>query len=290
MPDIKSVDHLLNPNINEEEKVPHETLEEIPKQEDIVQENVSDIPPSEEVEEEIEKESSPQNIKKDTSDTDEYGNPVKKSKLYTEEQVQRIVRERLSRIKSSPPNTHSEIKETTQDFQIDNINPEDWEAQLNNFIDKRLEASPAFDKRLENKTAAEQRRKIEQEEQTIQMQFQEKFTAGVEKYDNFREVVAGKPITDAMMFATRGMDDPAAFIYAASKMQPKELERIANIRDPYQQAVEIGRLDSSLKKARMIANKSPRPLEDIKGDVVTKDRVNTNIDDRIHQYAKMKRK
>ena len=67
-----------------------------------------------------------------------------------------------------------------------------------------------------------------------------------------------------MVIATRGMQDPAAFIYAAAKTQAPELERISRIQDPISQVVELGRLEERMRKSRASVSQAPRPIDMMK--------------------------
>lgn len=210
---------------------------------------------------------------------DEYGNSIAQSKarMYTEEEVNRMIRERLQRgnhAHSSP----KEVKEATENFQADPNSNESWEAQLEQFIDKTLE----------KKQQQRERESWEREEKSKQAEFETKFRNGMGRYKDFHEVVANKPITDTMMLATRSMKDPAAFIYAASKNYGKELERIAQIKDPYYQAAEIGRLEERMRKNHANASNAPRPIQPSQGDMGDKGNTRPNLDARIHQYGRNK--
>jgi hypothetical protein len=68
-----------------------------------------------------------------------------------------------------------------------------------------------------------------------------------------------------MTIATRAMSDPAAFLYAAAKRHPTELQRISNISDPYVQMVEVGRLEERMRKNKPVS-KAPRPLTQTRED------------------------
>lgn len=215
------------------------------------------------------------------ADTDDYGNPVAKAKTYTEEEVQRMIRDRLARgrhTEQAPtPQQSQQINQDSQGFTPDPDSGEPWEAQLERFIDKTIE----------KKNTKAQKEAWERQEHETQLKFQEKFSTGMSKYQDFHEVVAGKPITDAMMLAIRDMDNPAAFIYAASKMQPKELEKIASIRDPYQQARALGSLESSMRKARSAVSSAPKAVQPVKGDLPGQNKnASRNIDQLIALDAK----
>ncbi len=206
-------------------------------------------------------------------DIDEYGTKVGKKKLYTEEEVQRMIRDRLKR------GQHSEQTEVTQaakDFKPDPDSTESWETQLEGFVEKTIQ------KISQKHTEAEYRQK----EDKMQAEFEVKFSEGMNKYKDFREVVSEKPITNAMMLATRSMKDPAAFIYAAAKQHPKELARIAQIGDAVTQATEIGRLEERMKKARHLPT-APKPATKISGDA-SSEMPQLDIDARIAQHAKTK--
>ena len=111
------------------------------------------------------------------------------------------------------------------------------------------------------------------------------------KYQDFHQVVAGKPITNQMMLATRSLENPAAFVYGAAKMHPQELDRISRISDPYQQAAEIGRLHEKMVKSRATISNAPKPIEQPKGNMPNKP-VNDkpSIDSLILQHAAAKNK
>jgi hypothetical protein len=210
---------------------------------------------------------------------DDYGQKVAKARVYTEEEVNRMMRDRAKRghFKNeephiSPPTTQQNGQSTTT--------AEPWEAELEKVIDQTIT----------KREREPQQRAWQNEENERQAQFETKFTQGMEKYKDFREVVSTKPITDAMMIAVRGMDDPAAFLYAASKMQGSEIERIAKITDPFAQATELGRLEERMRKARATTG-AARPLTPVKGDVGGKLPSNApTIDNLINKHAKSKLK
>ena len=209
-------------------------------------------------------------VEKD-ADVDEYGIEIKKpEKVYTEAQVQAMIRDRLSRVKSQQP--EPQYQPQTQPAQQQTTDQDgDWQVQLESFIDNTLTKR--------EKTLQEQ--KWQRQQQEAQAQFEVKFNEGAAKYADFETVVHDKPLTAQMVLATRGMNDPAAFIYAAAKTQPKELARIAEIRDPYSQAVEIGQLAEKMRKSRSTVSQAPRPIDTPKGDVVEKKDRTRNIDDKI---------
>lgn len=228
---------------------------------------------SEKVDKKVEK------VDKETSEEDEYGTPIAtKKKMYTEEEVSQKIRERLARVKLDPPPVQQPVRQEAEGFTPDSNSDDSWEVQLENFIDKKLEKNQR----------QSQERQWQQEERQRQTEFEEKFNSGMEKYQDFKQVVAGKPITDSMMMAARSMKDPAAFIYAAAKTQAAELERIARIPDIYQQATEIGRLEERMKKARQ-GTKAGKIIRPIKGDMTEgKTSEKPSIDSLIQNHAKSK--
>lgn len=219
---------------------------------------------------------------KEDSDSpiDEYGNPIAKSKTYTEEEVNQMIRDRLSRGRHADnpplaPNQVQKVKQAAEDFEADPNSGESWETQLKNYVRQTL-----------NEVTQEQAEsQWRQQEAARQAEFESKFTTGMKKYGDFHQVVADKPITDSMMLATRSLENPAAFIYGASKMHPGEIERISRISDPYVQASEIGRLHERMVKERKVVSAAPKPVAAPKGDVTQKVINQVSIDQRIHQHA-----
>lgn len=213
----------------------------------------------------------------DSNEVDDYGNKVEKPKLYTEEQVQKMIRDRLARGKANQTSEQSQqVQEAAKDFKADPESSEGWEQQLESFIEKTIT-------KVSQKSQQEDWHKKEQE---LQDQFEDKFTRGMNRYNDFRDVVADKPISNSMMLATRSMQDPAAFIYAACKQHPAEIARIAKIPDSVTQIAEIGRLEERMKKAKVIT-KAPKPAKKITGDM-SDAMPKRSIDQLIQEHAKSK--
>lgn len=222
------------------------------------------------------------------SNIDEYGNPIEKPRVYTEEEVQRMFidsRLALKQQKMTQPQQpmSPQAQEAAKDFKADPNSEESWEIQLNNFIDKRLET----------RQVELQQREWQQQEAQKQADFEAKFNVGMNKYQDFEQVVTrvASSITPSMMLAARSLNDPAAFIYGASKLHPAELERISKINDSYVQAAEVGRLHERMVKHRGVVSSAPKPIESPKGDIPNKP-INTDrsLDQRINDYAKQKRR
>lgn len=212
---------------------------------------------------------------------DDYGNAVPKTEPEDEMIPKSVLRERLERKNRETEQRIAEAEQRARDqayaemrakAQSDDSTPDasgDWQEELKSLIRET--------QKEEQTQAAERLWRAEQDE--IQSQFEVKFNSGAAKYKDFETVVMGKAITPQMAMATRGMENPAAFIYAAAKTQPQELERISKINDPYSQAIELGRLEERMKKARTNTSSAPKPVTPIRGDVSEKAPARNNIDD-----------
>jgi len=232
-------------------------------------------------------ESNPYDLGDDESEesenVDDYGNEKAASKTYTQEEVdQRIneaVRERLARLEKNSPNAQQQQQmqqQAQQNFQdvYDPTSKETWQQQLQKFVEHTVTNMSA-------KQIEQQRR---QQEQQAQSEYEQKFHSGMSKFKDFEKVVGSQPITDAMVYATRGLKDPAAFFYAAAKRSPEELERIARIPDQYAQGLELGRLEQKMRKQKA-TTKAPKPISKTSGDVTQKPNESrrTEVDDLIAQ-------
>lgn len=197
------------------------------------------------------------------SDVDDYGNPVeKKERVYTEAEVQAMIRKRIKE-------KHEPQQPVQQQPQYESTTDDNWEHQLESFVEQTLS-------KREQKLQEERWKAQEQENQA---NFEIKFNTGASKYKDFEQVVMGKPLTPQMVLATRGMNDPAAFIYAAAKTQSSELDRISKIPDAMVQAVELGKLEERMKKSRPVNSQAPKPIANIKGDMVEAKQKPKSIDD-----------
>ncbi len=212
------------------------------------------------------------NDNNDTTSTekDEFGNEVAKQKVYTEEEVNELMRQRFNRTKKE----EETIKKPQQQTANEPEGEENWEQQLEGFVVNTLK----------KQTAIEQQKAREQQEQSLMSEFEGKMITSMGRYKDFKEVVGKAPISDPMLLATRQMKDPGAFIYAAAKTQSKELERIAKIQDPYYQAAEMGRLEERMRKVRA-GTGSPKPITQVKGDVQNKGYVRPSVDDLVRKDA-----
>jgi len=310
MPAPHNVDNLLNDKltptpveiVNQEVSAP-ETPVEIPEKEEKLtyteqfkRDKEESLAKAAEAAQQTDDENEESELKSDNSATklekktasseelDDYGNELPKAKVYTEEEVQRMIRDRLSRGRQQeqPQPTPQQVQQAKSDgFEVDPNSSETWEDQLNTFVDKRLEH------RLEARQKEEQDRAWQQREQRTQAEFESRFATGIAKYADFEKVVTGKPITNGMMMGARAFNDPAAFIYSAAKTQSAELDRISQLPDMYQQAAEIGKLEERMRKARSLS-KAPAPATKTKGDFAAKGDAKVSIDQRIQIDAKRK--
>ena len=191
----------------------------------------------------------------ESQDFDEYGNDKPSAKTYTEdevnERINKAVRERLERLQRNQdqPSAQAVSQQTQQGFEYNPDSAESWQSQLEQFVESTVTKM----------TQKQQRAHEEQRERLAQDEFEQKMYKGMGKFNDFTDVVSGQPITDAMVMATRGMQDPASFIYAASKRAPQELARIANIPDKYAQMMEMGKLEERMRKSKPGTN-APRPV------------------------------
>jgi hypothetical protein len=214
--------------------------------------------------------------------SDEYGNAKSKPKTYTEdevnERINKAVRERLARANNQPnqQTNQQQLQQKAGEFEYDPNSEGNWQQQLESFVEQ------TFTKMTQKQAQMHQ----QQMEQAAEAEFVDKFSAGMERFMDFRDVVGAQPITDPMTLALRGVGDPAAFIYAASKRHPAELERISKLKDPYSQMVEMGKLEERMRK-KPEGTKAPRPIgrssEDSTMNYVEKKVKEDSIEDLIHK-------
>lgn len=205
---------------------------------------------------------------------DDYGQKTnKKEKLYTQAEVEQMMRDRNKRGEFAKKEDSSH-EEPRNDGHNDDES-EGWEEQFETLVDKSIT-------KREKKIQEQQwKQRAEQE----QAEFEIKFNTGAAKYSDFESVVIGKPITAQMAMATKAMKDPAAFIYAAAKTQAHELDRISKIVDPLVQAVEIGKLEERMRKGRVSNTAAPKPMDGVKGDVAHDKVKPRSVDDILREEA-----
>lgn len=219
----------------------------------------------------------------DELEEDEYGNPKermskgmkerldRKEKQFQREIEQReneiqILRQQLASKGASP-----EVQQAAKDFKYDPNDEGSWQQQLTDFVKQTVT----------NMTTETQQRERQVKREAEQREFHKKFTTGMERFSDFREVVGSQPIDDAMTLALEGMNDPSAFIYAASKRNPQEIERISKLANPYARMVEMGKLEERMRRNKPTTS-APRPLgrtnEDTTSKVIPKQKDTTGDD------------
>ncbi len=192
-------------------------------------------------------------------DTDDYGN--------TKSKDNEVIRDRLARQAESlkrqhqaeldalraqlTPQQNYAVNQAAEGFHYDENSNQTWDQQLRQFVEHTVQSMSA-----RQQQEAQHTRNLQ-----AQMEFENKFRDDVMRFPDFQETIVGlgASISDPMVYATRGMKNPAAFLYAAAKRAPKELQRISGIQDPYVQIAEMGRLEATLRQTKP-ATKAPRPI------------------------------
>ena len=192
--------------------------------------------------------------------------------MYTEaehkELLNKAIRERFDRFQRNNPDlapvvTQQQVQQQAQSkgFEFDPDSDQSLPQQLESFIERTVS----------NMTSKRDQEARQIKEQEIQAEFEEKFSSGMSKFRDFRDVMTSLPfeITNPMTLATRSMENPAAFLYAAAKRNPQDLERISKMRDPYAQMTEMGKLEERMRKNKP-TTKAPRPLGRTQEDATIK--------------------
>lgn len=199
----------------------------------------------------------PRGTSEGETDKDEYGNPKPKPRMYTEEEhkelVNKAVRERLERFERNQGKR--EEAPAQQEQKQTHFHEKDLEAELEHFVEQ------TFNKMGQRQY--EQQRQMQQERENNQ--FREKFQSGMNRFDDFEKVVGSQPISDYMAESLKGVDDPSAFIYAASKNHSDELSRISRLPSPYQQIIEMGKLEERMKRSQS-GTRAPKPATRLSDD------------------------
>lgn len=193
---------------------------------------------------------------------DEYGNPKeilsKSMQKRLERQAESLKRKYEAEVNALrtqlaqlTPMQQQQVQQAARDFEHDPDSDRSWQEQLDAYIEKTVQ-------NMQTKRQREEEVALERE---IQAQFETKLLTGMERFSDFKETIAQLPceITNPMTIATRSLDDPAAFLYAAAKRHPEELQRISQLRDPYAQIREMGKLEERMRRNKP-TTKAPRPL------------------------------
>lgn len=254
-------DLLLAPkSVLQQEAPPNDLMESTDKQPDLPADN--DEPQNDYGTDEPEvKEAEPER----TQEVDDYGNEKAPSRTFTEDEVNvkinEAVRDRLSRLERNtgqPQQNQTQVQQATQQgFEYNAESPESWQQQLESFVEQTV-----------TKMGQKQTQQaMQMKEQHAHAEFEQKFRTGMGKFNDYINIVGQQPITDAMTLASRGMNDPAAFFYAASKRAPQELQRIAQIPDQYAQMVEIGKLEERMRQSKTTnGTRTPKPIGKMQED------------------------
>lgn len=216
----------------------------------------------------------------ESQEYDDYGNEKPKPRTYTEdevnERINKAVRERLSR------GNHQEQQQVQQaqnqvekNFEYDENSDVPWQQQLETFVERTVT-------KMTQKQHQQQEHQVEMQ---AQQEFRDKFSRGMDRFNDFVDVVSSQPVTPAMTAAMRGIEDPAAFIYAASKRHPQELQRISGLRDPYAQMVEMGKLEERMRKKPQGTN-APKPVSRTREDGQFKEKPKNEDGDTIEMMIK----
>ena len=276
---ISSIDELLmGGSTSQNPMSPEEKMQEAPEEVEELEANEPEYeeePETEDNEEsrhedESEEHDDKPEPKKKEVEVDEYGNE--------KEPDNEVIRERLKKQAESMSRKHQAeidqlrsqlaqqgaapaVQKAAQDFEYDPDSKGDWQQQLASFVKQTVNSM----------TQEQEESKSRQQEAQIQAEFEGKFRNGMERFDDFRDVIDALSfeISNPMTLATRSMDNPAAFLYAAAKRHPQELERISKLRDPYAQMTEMGKLDERMRKNKP-TTKAPRPLGRTQEDATTK--------------------
>lgn len=203
----------------------------------------------------------------------------KEEPKYTDSDVNKMIRDRLDRMKqtASPAQVDAIAKEMKSD-------PNDQDAWKQEFIDIVKQVNKEENQKSE-------RQKMEQDEIKRQSEFESKMNSGETKYKDFWKILNTAPITPTIMIGAREMEDPASFLYAASKLYPDELGKIAKMDNPAALMVQLGKLEERMKRnAKTTA--APRPLTPMRGDFHGEDapqKHEPTIDERIQDHAKQRK-
>lgn len=274
---ISSIDDLLMGGSSEQNPMPPEEkiIQEEPEEIEEI-EHDSDEPnygePEEDASENEEEDGSEETQASEDNDEDEYGNTKERMSQGMKDRLDRKERQHQREMESreqeiqqlrqqlAQQGASQQVQQAAKDFEYDPNEAGDWQQQLASFVKQTVKSM----------TQEQQEMETRQQESKAQAEFETKFREGMNKFDDFRDVISSLPfqISNPMTLATRAMDNPAAFLYAAAKRNPAELERISRIRDPYAQMTEMGKLEERMRRNKP-ATKAPRPLGRTPEDATT---------------------
>lgn len=218
-----------------------------------------------------------------TKSFDEYGNETENlsdsMKKRLQRQAESLKRKHDAEIAALraqlTPIQQEQLQQEVRNFEADPQADGNWQQQLDAYIEQAVV----------NMQHKKQREAQAAQEREIQQEFETKLLSGMDRFSDFRETIQALPceISNPMTIATRSLDDPAAFLYAAAKRHPQELERISKLKDPYAQVREMGKLEERMRKGKT-TTQAPRPLGRAKEDAqvpVPKNKKEETIEDLI---------
>ncbi len=190
-----------------------------------------------------------------TDEGDEYGNKPEPDNEIIRERLSRQARKHEAEMATLRAQLNvqqaQQVQEAAQGFEYNPDASGDWQQQLASFVKQTVN----------NMTTEREQEQHRVREAHVQMEFESKFRDDVQRFPDFEQAITdvGAAISDPMVYATRSMKNPAAFLYAAAKRAPVELQRIAKIQDPYAQIAAIGALEVTLRQTKP-ATKAPKPI------------------------------
>lgn len=172
----------------------------------------------------------------------------KKHKLEIEQRESEI---NALRMQLAQQGASQQVQQAAKDFEYDPNSDGDWQQQLKQFVRHEITSV----------TTEEQQKQQRYEEAKTQAEFEGRFRQDVDRFPDFEKVITEleAQIDDPMMYAIRGTKNPAAFLYAAAKRAPQELQRIAKMKDPYAKVAAMGALEVTLKQTKPMT-KAPKPV------------------------------
>lgn len=193
---------------------------------------------------------------KPTREYDDYGNEKEPENKEIRERLKKQARKYEDKIESlrsqlAQHGASQQVQQAAKDFEYDPDAKGDWQQQLASFVKQTVNSM----------NREQQEAEVRRQDAHTQREFESKFRDGMGRFNDFVDVIDSLPfqISNPMTLATRGMADPAAFLYAAAKRNPQELERISKIRDPYAQMTEMGKLEERMRRNKP-TTRAPRPL------------------------------
>ncbi len=129
------------------------------------------------------------------------------------------------------------------------------------------------EQRLRDLQEAQRRSAQERAELEFKQQAREKLAKGIEKYDDFAEVVfeGDHNVTDEMAIAIAESSVAAELAYWLGK-NPAESNRIANL-PPASQIRELGKIEARLEAPKNKTTSAPEPVSPVKGSASAHKRI-----------------